>query len=97
VGGKPGEFTDLEGRGIAACFATFEQFSPGMSFADFERLETDFSHVLVRLGLQGRLAYRQPSPRRLNFRSFYTRATAEAVAQRYAEDLDRFDYRRDAP
>lgn len=130
VGGEPGEFTDLEGRGLAACFSTFQQFSPGMSFADFvaavteipdevadehfrsqhtfvtdrvdflgrfERIETDFSQVLSRLDLHGRLPYRQASPRRIDFRRFYTSATAEAVARRYAEDLDRFGYRGDAP
>src|SRR5579875_225028 len=35
LGGEPGEFTDLEGRGVAACFSAFPQLSPGMPFADF--------------------------------------------------------------
>lgn len=130
LGGEPGEFTDLEGRGIAACLSTVPQFSPDMPFADFvaavaqipdddadehfrsqytfitdrldflgrfEHLETDFSHVLSRLGLHGHLDHRQASPRHLDFRRFYTPATSQAVAQRYAEDLDRFDYRDNAP
>lgn len=59
----------------------------------FERLDADFSHVLARLGIEGRLGHRQVSARKMDYRSFYTRATTDAVAQRYAEDIDRFGYR----
>ncbi|HLI00525.1 MAG TPA: hypothetical protein VKV06_07040 [Acidimicrobiales bacterium] len=63
----------------------------------FEQLETDFAQVLSRLGLRGQLAYRQASPRPVDFRRFYTPATAAAIARRYAEDVDRFGYRSAGP
>lgn len=59
----------------------------------FERLDADFSHVLARLGIEGRLGHHQASARGMDYRNFYTPATTDAVAQRYAEDIDRFGYR----
>lgn len=128
IGGEPGEFTHLEGHGVAACLSTSEAFYAGMSFADFvaavaeipdeqadehfrsqhtflsgrvdfvgrfECLQSDFSHVLTRLGIQGRLGHRQASSRRVDYRRFYTPTTSKAVTTRYAEDIDRFGYRRE--
>ncbi len=62
----------------------------------FEHLPRDFRIVSQRLGLEPELRHENRTDgRRADYRSYYTDATAEAVARVYARDVDAFGYRFD--
>jgi len=60
----------------------------------FERLQEEFDAVCDRVGANTTLAWHKRSPRRngAHYRDYYCARTREIVAQRYARDIERFDY-----
>jgi hypothetical protein len=62
----------------------------------FERLEGDFRAVSQRLGIEAELLHEnRTAGRRIDFRTYYTDAMAEAVGKAYARDIELFGYRFD--
>lgn len=63
----------------------------------YENLEVDFRHVADRIGLPPNimLPHLQANPRSINYTDYYTAATREVVAARFAQDILRFSYRFD--
>ncbi|RMD68052.1 MAG: sulfotransferase [Gammaproteobacteria bacterium] len=60
----------------------------------YERLEEDFAEVCRRIPIPPRpLPHRRKAKGRGDFRRYYDSATADLVAQRFAEDIETFGYR----
>lgn len=58
----------------------------------FENLNDDFDEAMRRLGLTGRIPHLNPSPRTGDWRSHYTRASFDRVAEYSRRDLHAFGY-----
>lgn len=58
----------------------------------FENANSDFAHVCETLGIDIPLACLNQSPRRPDYRSYYTSETRDIVARLFAEDIMRFGY-----
>ncbi|MEM1304170.1 MAG: sulfotransferase family 2 domain-containing protein [Planctomycetota bacterium] len=63
----------------------------------FESLHDDFAEVQRRIGLQPAAIPHENQSARNDYRTYYDDATAEFVAERWRADVERFDYRFDAP
>lgn len=63
----------------------------------YERLHEDFSSACGRIGIRPPALphARQAKDRKQDYRSYYTEATAELVATRFARDIQLLDYRFD--
>ncbi len=62
----------------------------------FERLEADFREICRRIGIrQPELLHKRQATDRKDYRSYYTPDTAALVAERFAADIDRLNYRFD--
>lgn len=61
----------------------------------FESLEADTQRVFARLGLKAlaRLPHKRKGERRRDYRTYYSDAAAQRVADWYASDLEAFHYR----
>jgi hypothetical protein len=61
----------------------------------YENLEADFRRVAARIGLPPNISLprMQANPRFVNYVDYYTDATREAVATRFAQDITLFSYR----
>jgi len=60
----------------------------------FEDLEKDFRESCRRIGIDPpQLAHRRKAKNRLDYRSYYTDATAELIADRFKPDVELFDYK----
>ncbi|MFZ0243892.1 MAG: sulfotransferase family 2 domain-containing protein [Desulfobacterales bacterium] len=60
----------------------------------YERLEADFRKACRRIGIPAPpLAHRRRARTRSDYRRYYSDATAELVAGRFKQDIERFDYR----
>jgi hypothetical protein len=61
----------------------------------YERLEMDFRYVAERIGLPKRISLPrlQANPRSVRYTDYYTAATREIVATRFAQDFALFSYR----
>lgn len=60
----------------------------------YENLAADFHHICRHIGISPPpLAHKRQAAHRQDYRSYYDDATAELVAQHYAPDIQRFDYR----
>lgn len=74
----------------------------GATIVDFigryEHLAEDFAAICRRLGLSCQLPHiRQATDRKRDYRTYYTAATAELVADHYRADIERFGYHFDNP
>jgi len=58
----------------------------------YESVATDFAHVCRQLGVAAPLPHVNTSAHR-DYREYYTAATREIVARRFARDIERFGYR----
>jgi len=63
----------------------------------YENLESDFGHVAVRIGLPRGISLPrlQANPRAASYADYYTAATRDVVAARYAQDIALFSYQFD--
>ncbi len=61
----------------------------------YENLEADFRYVAERIGLppQISLPRMQANPRSVHYVAYYTAATSDVVATRFAQDIELFAYR----
>ena len=61
----------------------------------YEDLETDFRYVAERIGLPPKISLprMQANPRSVNYADYYTAATRDMVATRFAQDIELFAYR----
>jgi hypothetical protein len=59
----------------------------------FERLQEDFDAISRRLGRAPTALARSNASEHATYTAYYTPATAEIVARRYARDIERFGYR----
>lgn len=58
----------------------------------FERLADDFQNVCDRMGIKAELPHVGSSHRKAKYREYYTKATRDFVAKRFARDIERFGY-----
>jgi hypothetical protein len=59
----------------------------------YEDIEGEFREVCRRIGINPPpLAHRRRAKNRLDYRSYYTDATAELIAEHFKRDIDLFDY-----
>ena len=60
----------------------------------YENLEADFRYVAERIGLPPKISLprMQANPRRVNYVDYYTAATRDIVATRFAQDIEFFAY-----
>ncbi len=64
----------------------------------YEDIEGDFREVCRRIGINPPpLAHRRRAKKRLDYRSYYSDATAELIAERFKRDIELFDYYFRAP
>ena len=61
----------------------------------YENLEADFRYVAERIGLPPKISlpHMQANPRSVNYADYYTAATRDVVATRFAQDIALFAYR----
>ena len=59
----------------------------------YENIEADFREACRRIGITPPLlAHRRKAKNRSDYRSYYSDATADLVAERFKKDIDLFDY-----
>lgn len=63
----------------------------------FETLQQDFSRVCTRIGIEAELGHANASPRRRDYREYYTPELIEIVQQAFADDLEYFGYEFSVP
>jgi hypothetical protein len=62
----------------------------------FETLQADFQTICETIGVGAELPFLNASNRRQDWRSYYTSETRALVAEMFARDIERFDYRWEA-
>jgi hypothetical protein len=59
----------------------------------YENIAADFREACRRIGIEAPpLSHRRRAKHRSDYRSYYTDATAELIAERFKRDIDLFDY-----
>lgn len=59
----------------------------------YERLQEDFDHVCTTVGIKPfALPHRRKATDRTKYRDYYDAETKQLVAERFAEDINRFEY-----
>ncbi len=90
VQGERGSFADFLPSGLPRASCTHA--TSGLDFVGrFEQLDSDFGAICAKLGLAAILPRLNVS-KRGSYRSYYDAASRTLIADRYAEDIEKFEY-----